>query len=85
MGNNAQELGRTLAELRRMGRLETVDAAKLQMARTMARTLDEAPTNAALWREYRAVLKELTADDNGGSVEEDIKALFGQVRDAPPA
>lgn len=82
MGNNAQELGRTIAQLRGMGRLEEVDAARLQMARTMARTLDEVPTNAALWREYRAVVKELTADD-GGSFDDDLAAMYAESGDSP--
>jgi hypothetical protein len=85
MGNNASELGRTLAELGRMGRLERVDAARLQMARSMARTLDAQPGNAALWRQYREVLKELIADDTGGSVADTIAELFADVRDSPPS
>jgi hypothetical protein len=82
MGNNASELGRTLAELARMGRLERVDAARLQMARSMARALDENPQNAALWRQYHAVVKELVTDDSG-SVGDAIAELFSEVRDAP--
>jgi hypothetical protein len=85
VGNNASELGKTLAELGRMGRLERVDAARLQMARSMARQLDDDAGNAALWRQYREVLRELVADDDGGSVEDAIRALFSDVRDSPPA
>lgn len=80
MGTNASELGRTLTHLRELGRLEKVDAARVQMLRSMARALDEQPQNAALWREYRAVLKELVADDSGSAVNEALAGLFGNVR-----
>jgi hypothetical protein len=82
MGTNASELGRTLAELRRMGRLEAVDAAWLQMARSMAKALDEDPSNAALWRQYHVVVKELVSDDDDSSVADALKELFSEVRDA---
>jgi hypothetical protein len=85
VGTNASELGRTLAELRRMGRLEAVDAAWLQMARSMARELDEVPGNAALWRQYREVVKELISDDDDSSVADALKELFSEVRDPPQA
>jgi hypothetical protein len=83
VGTNASELGRTLAELRRMGRLEAVDAAWLQMARSMARELDEVPGNAALWRQYREVVKELVIDDDDSSVADALLELFCEVRDPP--
>jgi hypothetical protein len=82
MGNNASELGRTLAELARMGRLERVDAARLQMARSMARAVDENPQNAALWRQYREVVKELVTDDSDSSVADALAAVFSDVRDS---
>lgn len=85
MGDNASELGKTLAYLREMGRLERVDSARVQALRTIARALDEQPHNAALWREYRSALKELVADDSSGSVDDALKNLFGDARHSPPA
>lgn len=79
MGSNAMELGRTIAELRRMGRLEKVDAAAVQAVRSMARALDADPANAALWRQYRETLRELIADDAGPGL--DLADLFPEVRD----
>lgn len=76
MGNNASELGRTIAQLREMGRLEKVDAASLQALRSIARALDDNPQNAALWRQYREALRELTTDDSSDSVDEALKDLF---------
>lgn len=86
MGTNASELGKTIAQLRRMGRLEVVDAARLQMVRSIARAVDRDPQNASLWRQYREALKELVRrDDDENDVDADLKALFGSVRDSPPA
>lgn len=85
VGTNASELGRTLTQLRELGRLEKVDAARVQALRSIARALDEEPRNAALWREYRTALKELVADDSGSSVNDALAAMFGEVRDTPPA
>lgn len=85
MGDNVSELGRTIAQLRAMGRVEPVDAAQLQMLRSMARELDSDPRNAALWRQYREGLKDLTSHDDSGSLDADLKALYATVRDSPPA
>lgn len=85
VGDNASELGKTLAELNRCGRLEKIDSAKVQMLRSMARALDADPANAALWRQYRESLKELTADDSNASVDEALADLFSEVRDTPPS
>lgn len=68
-----------------MGRLEKIDAAAVQMVRSQAHALDDDPGNAALWRQYREALRELTADDDSGSVEEALAGLYAEVRDAPPS
>ncbi len=82
---NSGQCERTLRHLRGMGRIEEVDAALVQALRSMARALDAEPQNAALWRQYREALRELTADDDGGSVGDALDALFTEVRDeAPP-
>ncbi len=77
MGDNASELGKTIAELRRFGRIEDIDAARLQMLRSMARAVDADPANAALWRQYREALKDLTANDSHASVDKALSELFG--------
>lgn len=84
MGDNASELGKTLAALRRMGRLEAIDSARLQMLRTMAGALDVNPQNAALWKQYREALKDLIADDSADSLGDELADLFAPVRDSPP-
>jgi hypothetical protein len=82
---NSGQVEQTLKELRRLGRLEKVDAAVVQAVRSMAHALDADPTRAALWREYLEAVRELTADDDHGSVDEALAGLFAEVRDSPPS
>ena len=68
-----------------MGRVEVVDSAAVQALRSMAVALDEEPFKAALWREYREARRELTADDDRGSLDEAIADLLAEVpHEAPP-
>jgi hypothetical protein len=85
MSSNAEALEKTLAQLRSMGRLEEIDAARVRMLQTMAATLDGEPWRAPLWKEYRSALKELIADDSSSAVNDALAAMFGEVRDTPPA
>lgn len=84
VGTNASELGRTLSHLREMGRLEKVDAAHVQMLRTMARALDDNPQNAALWRQYREALQQLTRGESDGRLDDALNGLFADVGNPPP-
>ena len=79
---NSGQAEQTLREMRRLGRIEKIDAALVQAVRSMARALDDDPSNAALWRQYREILGELTADDDDGSADEAAAALYAEVRDA---
>lgn len=84
-GGNSAALGETLGELRRLGRVERVDAAAVQALQSMAGALDEDPWNAPLWRQYREALRELMADDSDSAVSDALDDLFAEVRDeAPP-
>jgi hypothetical protein len=82
---NRGQLEQTLKELRRLGRIEKIDAAAVQALRSMAYALDADPANAALWRQYREALRELTADDDHGNVAAALAELFAEVGDAPPS
>jgi hypothetical protein len=82
---NSGQVEQTLKELRRLGRVEKIDAAAVQALRSMARALDAEPQNAALWRQYREALRELTADDSDGGFDEAVGNLFAEVGDSPPA
>jgi hypothetical protein len=69
-----------------MGRLEKIDAARVQALRSMAAALDQNPFNSQMWREYREAIEGLTAHDSGdGSVDDLIDELSAAPRDpAPP-
>ena len=82
---NHGQLEQTLKELRRLGRIERIDAAAVQALHSMAFALDANPQNAALWRQYREALRELTADDSDGTADEALAALYAEVGDAPPS
>lgn len=82
--NNHGQLERTLAELRRAKRIGEADSALVQAARSMAKALDKDPANAALWRQYVAVVRELTADDDDGTAP-DPDELYAEVGDAAPS
>ena len=58
-----------------------VAPAAVQAVRSMAAALDGDPVNAALWRQYREALRELTADDDNGSVDAALADLFAEVGD----
>lgn len=77
--SNVEAVGVTLAELERMGRLEKVDAARVQAVRSIAAELDRKPSNSQMWREYREALEALTGDDDDGGALDD---LLAEIRDA---
>lgn len=65
---NAAALEETLKCLTDTHQIETVDAAAVQALRSMAATLDDDPSKAALWREYLNALAEVRrADDSADS------------------
>jgi hypothetical protein len=80
---NSGQFEQTLRELRRLGRIEKLDAAAVQAVRSMARALDEDPSRAALWRQYREALRELTADDTDDLSAAAAAELFAEVGDSP--
>jgi len=73
---NAQAFAQTLKELRRAGRIEKVDSARVQAIRSMAASLDEKPFNSQMFHEYLTALEGLTSDgDSDGSVDELLREL----------
>ena len=70
--SNVEAVEKTLAELDRMGRLEDVDAARVQAVRTMAASLDEKPFNSQMFHEYLAALEALTADGDSDDTVDDL-------------
>lgn len=73
----------TIEELVAGGRLTGIDEARIQIARTLADTLDTEPISPQLWREYRAAEADLRKE-NDAHVDpfDDLLAnLQAQVRD----
>ena len=81
-GPNATAIDQTLTELKRMGRLEKIDAALVQALRSMAVALDQNPFNSQMWREYREAIGGLIADDSSSDPIGDLlDELSTPVRD----
>ena len=53
LGSNVLAIEVLIEALYRLGRLEKVDSARVEIARLLARSVDSNPENANLWRQYR--------------------------------
>ena len=81
-GENRRAIEVTLTELERMGWLEAVDAARVQMVRSMADSLDERPFNSQMWHEYRETVEGLIASgDDSSELDAVLDKLRAPVRD----
>lgn len=68
-GRNRTAVEEMVEALRATGHLEAVDAARVTAAQALADAVDSEPTNASLWREYRAALETLRQATDGGTDE----------------
>ncbi|MGH2711383.1 MAG: hypothetical protein ACRDH9_09300 [Actinomycetota bacterium] len=59
---------------------EAIDAARVQMLRSLAAAVDTDPTNAQLWKQYREALADLLREDS--SVDGDLHAALEAIRGA---
>jgi hypothetical protein len=57
-----------------LGRIEQIDAARVEVARGLADAVDNDPQAAALWREYRSALGEMVPDGHADDPGIDIVA-----------
>ena len=86
-GRNRTAVEEMLAAMRGAGLLEGIDAARVAMLQALADAVDVEPTNASLWREYRAAessIRENTAHDQDDFQELHV-ALSAEVRDSETA
>jgi hypothetical protein len=86
-GRNRSAVEEMLTAMRQSGLLENIDAARVAMLQALADAVDMEPTNASLWREYRAAessIRENTAHDQD-DFQELLAALSSEVCDSPPA
>ena len=74
--SNAAAIGRTLAALEAAGRLEEVDAAEVQMLRSLAAAVDVRPHSPGLWQQYREALGGVRSD---GGDDDDLQDLLERL------
>lgn len=79
MSVNLEAIGKTVAKLREDGRIPSEGEALVQICLSLASAVDEDPTNAALWREYRQSEKALR--ELREMMEGDIDRLIAALRD----
>jgi hypothetical protein len=66
---NLEAFEATLAELQKLGRIETLDAAQVQLVRSLAVAVDNDPLASGLWRQYREALADLLRADDDADQE----------------
>lgn len=76
-GPNVAAARATLAELKRMGRVEDIDAARRQALISLAETVDQRPDNPGLWREYRAAIDDLLRTDD--DADDELAAALAEI------
>lgn len=82
-GRNRTAAEATIEALRTAGRLENVDSARIATLQALADAVDLDPSNASLWREYRAaeaVLREVN-DESDNELAALLKELQAEMGD----
>lgn len=80
LGRNRRAAERTLAILRQTGRIEDVDAARVETIRSLADALDQDGSNAQMWRTYREAIEDLMrADDHA---DDELAQALAEIRGA---
>lgn len=75
---NVEGLERTLAAM--TAALEPKDEALVALARGLAAAVDADPSSAALWREYRAAVTDLSEVGGGDDLDDDAAGFLLAVR-----
>jgi len=78
-GVNRRAADATIAELRKVHRLEPMSEALVRAVQSIADTLDWDPTNAQMWRTYREALNDLIHDDSGGDAFDELIAQINRA------
>lgn len=83
-GRNRLAIEKSIAALKVARKLGPADAAKIAAAQSLADAIDSDPTNASLWREYRAAELSLreTNDNNQDEFAQLLAALSAEVGDS---
>ena len=80
-GENRKAAEAMLAELKRFGRVDDIDIARVQMVRSLADQLDSDPSNAQMWRTYLEALTDLMGPNDDG---DEIETLIAQINSRAP-
>lgn len=78
--SNTEALQRTLGHLQSSGRIEPVDAARVEALRSLAQAVDDKPYDAPLWRQYREALSEVLDADR--SADDSLSQALDAIRSA---
>lgn len=87
-GPNRKAADKTIAAAGKLKRFEPIDDALVTGFVMLAESVDNDPTNAALWREYRAAevsLRAVGADDGSGALDKFLATLQTPVGDTAHA
>ena len=80
-GKNRIAAEAMIVDMENMGRLDPIDAARVQVVRSIADQLDCDPSNAAMWRTYLESVTDLMGPDEDG---DDIETLIAQINSRAP-
>ena len=87
LGSNELAIEVLIESLYRLGRLEKVDSARVEIARLLARSVDSNPENANLWRQYREAEEALrtVGSDDVEDFNQVIASIWSEsaLRDSP--
>lgn len=79
---NVAAIEKTIGALEAAGRIEPVDAARVQLLRSLAKAVDDDPLNGSLWRQYHAALDDLMKadDDADDALAAAVAAIRGSTQ-----
>ena len=79
---NREAADQMLDILKGLGRIEDIDAARVQVVRSLAEHVDRFPKNAQLWRVYRDAIEDLLSQDDRAN--DDLEKALAAIRSASP-
>jgi hypothetical protein len=80
-GANRRAAEKTLSILRGLGRIEDIDAARVQTIRSLADALDRDDGNAQMWRTYREAIEDLMRQDD--DADDELAQALAEIRGTP--
>jgi len=66
--------------LKGLGRIEDIDAARVQSLRSLADAVDRFPKNAQLWKVYRDAIEDMLSQDDRAN--DDLAQALAEIRSA---